>query len=291
MPKRPQQPTFNIVAKLTSWGHDNVAKVELLTAIPGMALAGEVEAKVAEDHRRLQLIDFSFRKKQGLRIGGAVLLRKSVVDEKTKTIVCREVDIMRTTEKEGPCIVRRNSAVFIHAPETEVSRVPRHATVASLTDAKRVKSLKECISAAVRMVEDMVIFGRPGILLTSSAPNGTIEELPIPFTKEMSSPEAVEDIIRGHLDAETLKLMAKSKNGWWMVPTFVTELEPEAHRQGKVAAQYANIEYGSADEPMWTRTNAVLRGSFDDLFLADVSPVVEPEDNTPALLIDLLPTQ
>lgn len=282
------QTTYNIVAKLVSWGRDGIVKVEPLMEIPGVDLAAETTARVAEDHKRKQLIDFSFRRKQGLRVGGAVLLRKSVVDP-ALGIVCKEVDIMRTTEKEGMCMVKRNAATFIHAPENTSSRVPKYATVAVIGEAKRVKSLEDCIKAASRMVEDNFLYGVPTLLLTAVNSNGDIEELPISFEKRSHDPAEVEAIVTAAVDTDSLSMIRKSKAGWWMVPTFKGELEPEAHRRGKVNAQYANIEYGPDEEPMWTRTNAVLRGSYNDFFVADVSPVVEPADIKTSLLVDLLP--
>lgn len=287
MPKTAPQTSFNIVAKLVSWGRDGVARVEPLSDVPGVTLPLEVHTRVAEDHKRLQLIDFAFRRKQGLRVGGAVLLWRSVI-EPDGTIICREVHVMRESEKDGPCVVKRNAAVFIHAPETPTSRMPKRATVAVAAEAKRVKSLDACIIEAKMMVENMAIFGKPRLILTASQ-SGDIEELPITIEEGSYTPEAVESAVRAGIDADSLKMITKSRTGWWLVPTFTTELEPEPHRQGKIAAQYANIDYGTADEPMWTRTNAVLRGSFSEFFLADVSPTTEPAGNAPALLLDLLP--
>jgi hypothetical protein len=152
-----------------------------------------------------------------------------------------------------------------------------------------VKSLSACIAEAKLMVENMAIFGRPGLFLTATR-DGNVEELPIQIPEGAYTPDAVETAVRTGIDEESLKLISKAKTGWWLVPTFTTELEPESHRQGKIAAQYANIDYGSADEPMWTRTNAVLRGSFSEFFLADVSPTVEPTDSASSFLIDLLPS-
>lgn len=282
------QTTFNIVAKLVSWGRDGIAKVEPLMDIDGVEMAPEIQARVAEDHKRRQLIDFSFRRKQGLRVGGAVMLRKSTIDPDLG-IVCKEVDIMRTTEKEGVCVVKRHAAAFIHAPESSTSRVPSFVSVAVLSEAKRIKTLRDCISSAVRMVEDNAIFGIPTLFLTSENRDGNVEELTIEFEKRAYAAEEIEAAVTAAIDTGTLSMIKKSKTGWWLVPTFKAEIEPEAHRQGKLNAQYANIDYGPADEPMWTKTNAVLRGSFNDFFIADVSPTIEPADSKTSLLVDLLP--
>lgn len=279
--------TYNIVARLVSWGKDDIARVELLTDAPGAPMGAEMSARIAEDYRRRQLIDFAFRRRQGLKVSGAVLLRKSVIDPE-KGIVCKEVDVMRSTQKDGPCVVKRNSAVYIHAPESSATKAPKYASIALLAEARRVKTIAECVEYAKRMVEDAAIFGVPSLLLTMADPSGRIEELPITIPEGDYSQETIEAAVKIGIDSDSAKMMAKSRKGWWLVPIFKAELEPEPHRRGKLNAQYANIQYGSPDEPMWTRTNAVLRGEFSDFIIADVSPISEPADVEPKLLVDLL---
>ncbi|MDW9478755.1 hypothetical protein GOB57_08560 [Sinorhizobium meliloti] len=278
--------TYNIVAKLVGWGHEGVATVEVLTDVPGAPFGAEMRARVAEDPRRLKLKDFAFWKSKGLRVTGAVLLRKAIIDPELG-IVCKEIDVMRSTQKDGPCIVKRNSAVYMHAPESPSSVVVKHATVAVLADAKRVKTVDECVTSAKRMVEDTAILGNPSLLLTVADRSGRIEELPIAVPADADG-DAVEAAVRAGIDPDSARMMAKSKAGWWLVPMFTAELETDPFIQGKVNAQYANIKYGPAEEPMWTRTNAVLRGVFSDFILADVSPTIEPADAEPQLLVDLL---
>jgi hypothetical protein len=285
VPKTSGQRYYNIIAKLTSWGKDGVATVEPLTDLNGVALPESMSVKVAEDRKRLQLIDFEFRRKQGLRVGGAVLLRKAIVED--DLIVCKEVDIMRGREKEGPCIVKRNAAAFIHPPEIPNSRIPKNVTIAALSDAKRVKSLSECITTGLKLVEDARLFGVPSLILTEANSLGDVEEIPISF--DDLSEDAISSRIAQSVDVESQKMMQASKKGWWLVPAFTTELEPYAHKTGKIAAQLANHDYGDLQEPLWTRTNAVLRGDFAEFFITDVSPICEPQDNSPALLLDLLP--
>ncbi|MBY3433154.1 hypothetical protein HFN89_03025 [Rhizobium laguerreae] len=278
--------TYNIVAKLVSWGQDGVAIVQVLTDVPGAPFGAEMQARVAEDRRRLKMKDFAFWKTKGLRVTGAVLLRWAVIDPELG-IVCKEMDVMRRTQKEGPCIVKPHSAVYIHAPETPTSLTVRHATIAVLGDAKRVKTIDECVAFAKRMIEDTSILGKASLLLTVADRSGRIEELPI-NVPEKADGEAVEKAVRGGIDPESARLMAKSSQGWWLVPMFDAELETDQYIQGKHNAQYAKIGYGPVDEPMWTRTNAVLRGEFSDFILADVSPTAEPQDIEPRLLVDLL---
>lgn len=278
--------TYNIVAKLISWGQDGVATVEVLTDVPGVAFGAEMKARVAEDRKRLKLKDFAFWKSKGLRVTGAVLLRNAVIDPELG-IVCREVYVMRDNQKDGPCIVKRHSAVYIHAPSSQSTMVVTHATVAVLSDAKRVKTVDECANLAKRMIEDTAILGETSLLLTVADPSGRIEELPIKIPQGADG-DAVAAAVRSGIDPDSAKMMAKSKAGWWLVPMFTAALETDPYLRGKANAQYANISYGPADEPMWTRTNAVLRGVFSDFILADVSPTVEPADNEPQLLVDLL---
>jgi hypothetical protein len=278
--------TYNIVAKLISWGQDGAATVEVLTDVPGLAFGAQIKARVAEDRKRLKLKDFAFWKSKGLRVTGAVLLRNATIDPELG-IICREVYVMRDTQKDGPCIVKRHSAVYIHAPSSTSTMVVTHATVAVLGDAKRVKTVEECGTLAKRMVEDTSILGEPSLLLTVSDPSGRIEELPIKIP-EGADGDTVAAAVRASIDPDSARMMAKSKTGWWLVPMFTASLETDPYLRGKANAQYANIKYGPADEPLWTRTNAVLRGVFSDFILADVSPPSEPTDNEPQLLVDLL---
>jgi hypothetical protein len=278
--------TYNIVAKLISWGHDGVAVVEVLTDVPGAPFGTEMNAQVPDDHRRLKMKDFAFWKSKGLRVTGAVLLRKAVIDPELG-IVCKEIDVMRSTQKDGPCIVKRRCAVYIHAPAAASSAVVKSATIAVLGDAKRVKTIDECVSYAKRMVEDTSILGETSLLLTIADGDGRIEELPINIAAA-SDAMAVEAAVRAGIDVDSAKMMAKSKSGWWLVPTFTADLETDPFIQGKHNAQYAQISYGPPDEPLWTRTNAVLRGIFSDFIIADVSPTAEPADHEPQLLVDLL---
>lgn len=279
-------PTYNIVAKLVGWGQDGVANVQVLTSVPGAPAGSEMQARVAEDRRRLKMKDFAFWKSKGLRVSGVVLLRWSVIDPDLG-IVCKEMDVMRRTEKEGPCIVKQHSAVYIHAPEIAGSYTVKHATIAVLGDAKKVKTVDECVTFAKRMIEDTSILGRASLLLTVADASGRIEELPI-NVPEKADAEAVEKAVRSGIDPESADLMAKSADGWWLVPMFDAELETDPYIQGKHNAQYVKIKYGSLDEPLFTRTNVVLRGEFSDFIIADVSPTAEPQDNEPRLLVDLL---
>jgi hypothetical protein len=278
--------TYNIVAKLVGWGEKGVANVQVLTSVPGAPAGTEIQARVAEDRRRLKMKDFAFWKSKGLRISGVVLLRWAVIDEELG-IVCKEMDVMRRTEKEGPCIVKPHSAVYIHAPETAGSLTVRHATIAVVGDAKKVRKVDECVTFAKRMIEDTSILGKASLLLTVADASGRIEELPISIPQGADA-TAVEKAVRSGIDAESAKLMATSPDGWWLVPMFDAELETDQFIQGKHNAQYVKIKYGPLDEPMFTRTNVVLRGEFSDFIIADVSPASEPQDNEPRLLVDLL---
>jgi len=292
MTTQPAGPCYNIIAKVVGWTKDGGARVEALADFPGFPLGSELPATVAEDRKRIQLIDFEFRKrKHGLRVGGAVLLRKATIDP-VKGIVCKDVDVMRAQEKEGPCIVKRNAAVYIHPPARAGTVMAKFATLAVLPDARRVKDVDEAANFAKRMVEDASIFGEPSLVLTAAGTGGTVEELPITLSSG-HSPEQVESAVRAAVDPDTARLMKSSKQGWWLVPLFKTELEPDPHKQGKVSAQYLNASnsdrpYGPPDEPSWTRTNAVLSGRFSEFFLADVSPTNETTDSKPELLLDLL---
>ncbi|MCS4089847.1 hypothetical protein [Rhizobium sp. BK176] len=278
--------TYNIVAKLVGWGAQGVANVQVLTSVPGAPAGTEIQARVAEDRKRLKMKDFKFWKDKGLRVGGVVLLRWSVIDPELG-IVCKEMDMMRKNEKDGPCLVKPNSAVYLHAPETVGSYTVSHATIAVVGDAKKVKKVDQCVTFAKRMIEDTSILGKASLLLTVADASGRIEELPINIP-EKADADAVEKAVRSGIDPESAKLMATSPDGWWLVPMFDAELETDPYIQGKHNAQYVKIKYGPFDEPMFTRTNVVLRGSFSDFIIADVSPASEPQDIEPRLLVDLL---
>jgi hypothetical protein len=279
--------TFNAVAQLVHWGHDGVVRLKLLTDVPGAAFGEEILSKVQENQKRMYLLDFDYRRrKDRLRTGGTVLLRK-VVKGEDGVFVCREVEVMCPSTKEGPCVVNRAAAVYLHQP-AGTTLIPNHATVATLRAAAPVRSIEEAREKAVKLIEEVKLFGEPSLVITGLEPDGSAIELPVRLSEGDRSPDAIRRAVSEWVDPESAGMMKKVKKPWIMVPMFRIDLDPENERRSKMSAQRANLEYGTDDEPFWTRSNVVLRGKFDDWFVADTSPIMVPRDNTPKLLLDLL---
>ena len=287
MSKSKQKKTFNIVAKLVGWGKDGSGKVEIMTATPDLKVDNVCKVIIAEDVMRKQPIDFAFRKKQGLRIGGIVILRKAK-STRYKEVVCKEVETLSYSAKDGPCVINRGAAVYIEAPTKDNSRLPEKVTIASIKDTKPVRNLNEAIKAGVEMIDTVSIFGQPGIIVTGIDSDDDIIEIVMDFNEGNPDESAIREKITTELDIDSLRMMKSAKRAWRMVPTFNTKVDTDPHRQGKISAQYANIDYGTKDEPMWTRTNAVLRGSFTEWLIADASLQQGGKESQASLLYQLV---
>lgn len=278
---------YNVVAKVLGWGGDGSAKVEIMVDVGPLRTGSEMNAAVANDPKRRFQLDFAYRRaKQGLRVGGMVLLRKSVIDD--NGLCCKELDILSSSPKEGPCVILRNSAVWIHPPETATSMMANRVSLAKTGDAVRVSSFKEASEAAIAFVEECSMFGTPTLILTGLDDDDDICEIAVSFAVRKPTSEEVVEAVRTRLDLDTERLMKDGSRRWHIVPVIDLDVIIDVNRQSKVSAQYLNIDYKSAEEPEWTRTNAVLKGTFEEWFLADATPVSEPDAVTPCLLFDLL---
>lgn len=283
MTSQPQTPTLNIIGKFLGWQKD-LPRIELMTQVLDAQAGMTYAVEVAPDPKRLTLLDFLWRKKNGLRIGGIVLLwRASFTDG--DTIVCKEVHTLHESTREGPCVVVRDAAVFLHAPPAASTIIPETATVAVIGRAKTVRNAEEAVRAAVPLVDEFMLFGKPGIMLTGTNAEGDVEELPVEFATAKPTAEEVERRMLEEIDPDTAAMMA---GGWSLVPTFTAEIDGHPDRRSKAAALYNNKDFGTPDAPMFTRTNAVMRGVFSDFFVADISPLIVDPNLKPQLLYDLL---
>lgn len=275
----------NIVGKLAGWGRDGVSRVEVTADVPGLPLGSIIDARVAEDVRRKHPIDFAFRKKEGLRVGGTVLLRRCRIEG--SEVVCKEVDMLAGSQRDGPCVTMRDSAVFLHKPDGR-SLAPSGVTIAPLPMARQVSSLDDATECAVAMVEDVRIFGSPSLLFTGLDDEGAVFELPVPLPGGQDEGFDVAAAMRAAVDADSRRLMTEVDDRWWLVAGFFGEIDPDPNRRSKFAALYANSAYGEPDEALWSRANAVIRGFGQEWFVADATPIEEPTDVDPRLLYDLL---
>jgi len=276
-------PSYNLLARLTGWDGDGGGKVELLEDFSGLRVGQTARASVRTVTIGRQPIDFSHLRKAGLRTGGFVLMRKALVEDDGH-VSCRSVESLLDRETDGLASVVHGAAACILPPPPGTAMVDQ-SLIALARDAVPVTTVQEALAKASTALNLACTFGMGGIILTGSDEAGDAVEVMVGGDIRATGTEAAERFL-SECPASALSAAETSSFAWWIVPFFKAEVDID--RSSKVSAQRANHDYGSQEEPLWSRTNAFMRTFSQSWLVADLSPSVEGPCPLTGVLVDLI---
>lgn len=262
----------SVPARVLGWEDDGRARVALLAPAHDRQIGSVLVVGPRPDAKGRRPIDFAGLNKQGLRIGGIVLLRRLKLSSEGSTARAIEALIMR--ESTGaPFVVQRCAACILPPPDG--TAVVGEALIAMLENDIAVRTLSEGVVRLPDVLDQPSVFGFPGVLFHGYARNGEPMETMVGADRRTSVSELVARVLR-EVPKETIKESRTSgtnREQWRMTPLFRIPIDPD--RSSKLSAQAANFAYGSFDAPRWTLGGAVLRSAGDTWLLADASPCEE----------------
>lgn len=273
-------------ATIRGWESEGRAKTEILAAAEGFSLGETVTVGIRPDARGKKASDFSYHNKQGLRLGGMVLMRKLRTDEGVTT--CRSVEPIIMRESEGAPFVLQDAAVCILPPPPGTAMV-KECLVAMLGDSLPARSLSEGVARILPQLEAPGVFGPPGLAYSGTLKSGDAVDVlvgcdpqvrlePKDLVSAMLS-ECPKDIIKDSRTSGT------SRPAWTVFPLFRVPVDPD--RSSKLSAQAANFDYGTPSDPRWTRGVVILRTIANAWHICDASPA--EDSRTQATKLALLP--
>lgn len=280
---------FNIPVLINGWNGDVGAKVESLVDLPefGIVKGQPFVASLREDPKKIEKYQITFkthRDKNALRVGGIVLLRKTVVGEEGE-ITAQSADILLESPKYGQTYMFPGSAVSIFPPPPG-SMVVDEAYVASLNDAVTVrKPLRDVLSDFHLKLEFVSAFGLAGLVLTGEDEGGEVSEYLV-FAKPELDIKDIERSLEVSISKEMEKRIIKAKKPWFLVPVFKAPVDLDPLRRSKLSAMRTNFDYGSGSDLNWTPCHCLMKTPGDIWYVNDVTPV--EDKTTSSLLIDIL---
>lgn len=260
-------------AMVRGWESEGCAKVELLAVAEGFSIGQVVSVGIRADAKGRKASDFSFHNKQGLRVGGVVLMRKLRHDDGIVTARSIEPIIMR--ESEGVPFVMQEAAVCVLPPPAGTAMV-NECLVAMLGEAIEVRSLSEGVTRILPQLESPAVFGSPGLAYFGVTKTGEpIDVIVGASPDEKLSPQELarrmlvdcpKDIIK-----ESRTTQSPHRPPWSVCPIFRIAVDPD--RSSKLSAQAANYSYGMPNDPKWTHGVAVFRTIDNRWHICDASPL------------------
>lgn len=263
----------NVPATLVGWEKEGRAKVELLADAEGFHIGSLISVGVRADKGRTPP-DFSVLNKQGLRVGGIVLLRRLRAGEDGE-LTARAVEILVMRESDGAPFVIQNAAASIR-PAPEGTAMVKEALVVMLSDAIAVRTLSEGVSKVGAILDQPGILGNPGLAYFGRTKDGEPIEVLIGGDGPATSSELMSRLLR-ECPKDVIKdsrTSGTTRAPWKLAPFFRAPIDPD--RSSKLSAQAANHDYGSDEKPRWTTGNVVLRTIGDRWNVSDASPSDEP---------------
>jgi hypothetical protein len=263
---------LDVPATIRGWESDGKAKVELLTKSEGAALGQVLVVGVRPDAKGRTASDFSFHNKQGLRLGGTVLMRKLRVDEAGAT--CRSIEPITMRDSEGATFVMQDAAVYVFRPPPGTAMV-KECLVAMLGDAVSARTLSEGCTNIFSQLDAPAVFGSPGLAYFGADKAGnTIDVVIGGESGTMLTPDQMVSAMIKQCPKEVIKdsrTSGTSRPPWKLSPFFRVAVDPD--RSSKLSAQALNLAYGTFEDPRWTRGIAVLRTIGNQWHLSDASPL------------------
>lgn len=274
----------NVPAIVRGWEKEGRAKVELLAPAEGLPMGSEITVGIRTEAKGRVPHDFTLLNKQGLRVGGIVLLRRLRQDSDAMTARAAEILIMR--ESDGAGFVIQDAASCILPPPPGTAMV-NEGLVAMLSSAVVARTLTEGVAKVLPALDQPIVFGLPGLAFIGTARNGDHIEVIVGGDIQLEAKDLIARMLREcpkDIIKESRTSSSTTRQPWHLVPFFRAPIDPD--RSSKMSAQAANLSYGTADAPKWTTGHVVLRAIANRWHICDASPADEPSGPA-ASLVDL----
>jgi hypothetical protein len=262
-------PGTNVPAIVRGWEKEGRARVELLAPAEGLPIGSEFVVGLRPDPKHRTPIDFAFLNKQGLRVGGIVLLRRLRASEEGMS--ARAIEILKLKESDGASFVIQDAASCILPPLPGTAMVSE-ALVTMLSSAISARTLTEAIAKMVGNLDQPSLFGLPGLAYHGRTKAGEAVEVIVGGDAPMKGDELIARLLR-ECPKDVIKESRTSgtnREPWRLVPFFRAPIDPD--RSSRMSALAANLAYGSAATPCWTPGIVVLRTISDHWSICDATP-------------------
>lgn len=273
----------NIPVRVVGWDDGGGAKVEVLSNVPPFVLGTSMRASLRPVPIGRPPVDFTFLKKQGLRTGGIVLLRKAA-DEGDGVVSAKSVETLLRRESDGLAYVLHGAAVSILPPPPGTAMV-NETLVAMLHETVKAKAPTSDLASMKHSLTQACLFGRAGVIFTGEDSDGEALEVVVGGDASRTADELIEEFVL-KCPTDIMRMARTSKKSWYLVPFFRGEVDPD--RSSRFSAQKVNFDYGTPEEPLWTKTNGVMRSFSESWLVSDGTPIVDKPGLQTSILLDLI---
>lgn len=290
---------LNVPAKVRKWLDDGGATVELLSRFGALDIGTvlDVTMRRRETDRNLAA-DFQFhRKKNNLRVGGVVFLRRLQLEEDGKATVI-EAEVLLERAEDGPHFIFQDAHVYLYPPSKKGSMYVSEVLVAMTAERIRFTRKDDALARLPTALQEAAAFGVPGVMLVGLGSDGkqfwSVEDTIGGDDAEFPI-EAFVRAAAAKIDEEAVPAIRKTKEPWYLVPFFKAPVDEDMNRAGKIAAQRdklkAKYEIDVGDgllQKRWTPSNVVMRPNLEGWLVCEAAFVDESADNDPKEMYDVL---
>jgi hypothetical protein len=291
---------MNVPAKVKRWLDEETGgvTVELLSKFGDLDIGTVLDVTVRrrETDRNLAA-DFQFhRKKNNLRLGGVVFLRRLQIEAEGKATVI-EAEVLLEREDDGPPFIFQNAHVYLYPPSMEKSMYVSELLVAMTSETISFTKKDDALTRLPTALQQAAAFGIPGVMLVGLATDGK-EFWSVEDTIGGDEAFPIEAFLRAaamKIDEEALPAIRKTKEAWHLVPFFKALVDEDMNRRGKISAQRDKLKAkyevdvgGGAIQKRWTPSNVVMRPNLETWLVCEAAFIDETADNEPKEMYDIL---
>jgi hypothetical protein len=290
---------LNVPGKVKRWlEEDGGVTVELLSKFGDLDIGAVLDVTIRrrETDRNLAA-DFRFhRKKNNLRIGGVVFLRRLQIEEDGKATVI-EAEVLLEREDDGPHFIFQNAHVYLYPPSKQGSMYVSEILVAMTSETISFTKRDDALARLPTALQQAAAFGLPGLMLVGLGTDGK-EFWSVEDTIGGDEDFPIEAFMRAaakKIDEEALPAIRKTKEAWHLVPFFKATVDEDMNRRGKISAQRDKlkskyeIDIGDGTlQKRWTPSNVVMRPNLETWLVCEAAFIDETADNEPKEMYDVL---
>jgi hypothetical protein len=258
--------TANVPAVVIAWEDDGL-RVRLIEPFGKFDAEAEVSARPAVARRGESDVTIQ-KKRQGLRLGGVVVLLKAAECE--TGLEWRGLDTLKEKADQTEVRVFRRTPVTIFPPGENQLLVDR-AAILLVSSAVSFQSITASIKAIEYAVEEGCLYGKCGLLVRGPDKKGGILHHFVPPLEERSAPLVMRTLMRQRL-GDMLRYARDGRGSWKAIP--YVEMATDRHHSSRMSADRINLPYVLPDgSPGFKLCTAAIRYSGEDWTLSDATPL------------------
>ncbi|MGU3560154.1 hypothetical protein [Methylobacterium radiotolerans] len=258
--------TANVPAVVVGWEEDGL-RVRLIEPFGKFDVDAEVSARPAVARRGDSDVTIQ-KKRQGLRLGGVVVLLKA--SEGENGLEWRGLDTLKEKADQSEVRVFRRTPVTIFPPAEKQLLVDR-AAILLVSSAVSFQSITASIKAIEYAVEEGCLYGRCGLLIRGPDKKGRIHHHFVPPLEERNAAVVMRTLMRQRL-GDMLRHARDGRGSWKAIP--YVEMATDRLHSSRMSADRINLPYPLPDgSPGFKLCTAAIRYSSDDWTLSDATPL------------------